>query len=127
MSKKLVQLLVVSDSELEMARNDTCLLVIAGCVASKLENLSSQVLENRSEVDGGTGTDALGIIALAEETMDTTDRESEASLGRATVKALVDNINKAIYRANFWRRNLRLRVLAARRLATGFAAASHFD
>ena len=40
-SKKLVQLLVVADGELEMAGDDTGLLVVAGGVAGQLEDLSS--------------------------------------------------------------------------------------
>jgi hypothetical protein len=51
-TEELVQLLVVADGELEMTRDDTRLLVVAGGVASQLEDLSSQVLENGSEIDG---------------------------------------------------------------------------
>jgi hypothetical protein len=80
-SKKLVQLLVVPDGELEMAGDDTGLLVVAGGVASQLEDLSREVLKDGSEVDGGTGTDTLSVVALAEETVDTTDGESETGLG----------------------------------------------
>jgi len=32
-------------------------------------------LEDGSEVDGGTGTDSLGVVASLEETVDTTDRD----------------------------------------------------
>lgn len=53
-SEKLVQLLIVADGELEMTRNDTGLLVIAGGVAGQLEDLSRQVFEDSSEVDGRT-------------------------------------------------------------------------
>jgi hypothetical protein len=80
-SEKLVQLLVVPDGELEMTGNDTGLLVVAGSVTGQLENLSSEVLEDGSEVDGGTGTDTLSVVALAEKTVDTTDGESETGLG----------------------------------------------
>jgi hypothetical protein len=80
-SEKLVQLLVVPDGELEMTGNDTGLLVVAGSVTGQLENLSSEVLKDSSEVDGGTGTDTLGVVALAEKTVDTTDGESETGLG----------------------------------------------
>lgn len=44
-------LLVVPDSKLKMPRNDTLLLVVASCIARELEDLSSQVLEDGSEVD----------------------------------------------------------------------------
>lgn len=81
-SEKLVQLLVVPDGELEMAGDDTGLLVVTGSVTGQLENLSSEVLEDGGEVDGGTGTDTLGVVALAEETVDTADGESKTGLGR---------------------------------------------
>lgn len=53
-TEQLVQLLVVADGELKMARNDTGLLVVTGSIASQLENLSSQILKDGSEVDRGT-------------------------------------------------------------------------
>ena len=53
-SKKLVQLLVVADGELQVAGDDTGLLVVTRGVASQLEDLSSQVFENGCEVDGRT-------------------------------------------------------------------------
>jgi hypothetical protein len=52
--EKLVQFLIVADGELEMTGDDTCLLVVAGSVTSQLEDFSSQVLEDSSEVDGST-------------------------------------------------------------------------
>jgi hypothetical protein len=84
MSEQLVQLLIVADSKLEMTGNDTGLLVVAGGVASQLENFSSKVLEDSSKIDGSTGTDTLGIVALSQETVDTTDGEGKTSLGRTT-------------------------------------------
>jgi hypothetical protein len=79
-SQELVQLLIVADGELEMTRNDTGLLVVARGVASQLEDFGCEVLENSGQVDWGTGADTLSIVALSEETMDTTDWESETSL-----------------------------------------------
>lgn len=83
-SQQLVQLLVVADGELEMTGNDTGLLVIAGSVTGKFENFSSEVLENGGKVDGGAGTDTLGIVALAKKTVNTADGECQTSLGRTT-------------------------------------------
>jgi hypothetical protein len=80
-SEQLVQLLVVADGELEMAGNDTGLLVVTGSVSGQLEDLSRQVLKDSGEVDGSTSTDTLSVVALAEETVDTTDGESETGLG----------------------------------------------
>ncbi|KAG9859207.1 hypothetical protein KCU68_g9, partial [Aureobasidium melanogenum] len=70
-SEKLVQLLVVADGKLKVTRDDTGLLVIASGVTGQLEDFGSQMC-----------TDTLGVVALAEETVDTTDGESETGLGR---------------------------------------------
>ena len=51
-AKKLVQLLIVPDGELEMTGDDTGLLVVTGGVASQLEDFGSQVLKDGCEVDG---------------------------------------------------------------------------
>jgi hypothetical protein len=80
-TEKLVQFLVIADSKLKMTGDDTGLLVITGGIASQLEDFSSEILENSSEVDGSTGTDTLSVVSLAEKTMDTTNGESQASLG----------------------------------------------
>ena len=53
-SEELVQLLIVADGELKVTGDDTGLLVVTSGVTSQLENLSSQVLEDGSEVDGST-------------------------------------------------------------------------
>ena len=41
MPKKLIQLFIVANRELEMAGNDTSLLVIAGGIAGQLEDFRS--------------------------------------------------------------------------------------
>jgi hypothetical protein len=53
-SEKLVQFLIVADGKLEMTGDDTGLLVVTGGVASQLEDFSSQVLKDGSQVDGST-------------------------------------------------------------------------
>ena len=45
-----MQFLIVSDSQLQMPWNDTLLLVVTGGIASQLEDLGGQVLQNGSEV-----------------------------------------------------------------------------
>ena len=80
-SEKLVQLLVVSDSELKMTWDDTGLLVVTSSVASQFENFGSKILEDGSEVDWSTSTNTLSIVALSEETVNTTNWESETGLG----------------------------------------------
>ena len=88
-TEKLVQFLVVADGQLEMTGDDSGLLVVTGGVASQLEDLGSEVLKDGSQVDWGTSTDTLSIVALAEETVDTTDWECETSLGRSAVREAV--------------------------------------
>lgn len=63
-SEQLVQFLVVSDSQLQVARDDTGLLVVTGSVTGQLENFSGKVFEDSSEVDWSTSTDTLSIVAL---------------------------------------------------------------
>ena len=54
MRQKLVELLVVADGELEVTGDDARLLVVTGGVASQLEDLGGEVLENGGNVDGCT-------------------------------------------------------------------------
>jgi len=77
--EQLVQLFVVADGELEMTGDDASLLVVTGSVAGQLEDFSGQVLHNGSQVDGGTSTDTLSIVSLAEETMNSANGELESS------------------------------------------------
>ena len=80
MPEKLVQFLVIADGELKMARDDTGLLVVTSSVASQFENFGGKVLENSSEVDWSTSTNTLSVVALSEQTVNTTDWESETGL-----------------------------------------------
>jgi hypothetical protein len=80
-TQKLVQFLIVADGKLEMTGDDTGLLVVTSGVASKFQDFSSEVLEDGCEVDWGTSTDTLSIVALSQQTMDTTNRECETRLG----------------------------------------------
>ena len=78
-SKKLVQLLVVPDGELKVTGDDSGLLVVTGSIASQLEDLSSQVLHDSSQIDRGTSSNTGSIVSLPQETMDTSNRELESS------------------------------------------------
>ena len=79
-AEQLVELLVVADSKLDVARDDALLLVVAGCVASELEDLSGEVLEDSSEVHRSTSADASSVPADTEVTVDAANRELQASL-----------------------------------------------
>lgn len=84
-TQELVQLLIVADGELEVTGDDTGLLVVTGGVTSQLEDFSSEVLEDGSQVDGSTGTDTLSVVALAEQTVDTSNGEGQTGLGGTAV------------------------------------------
>ena len=84
-TEQLVQLLVVADGQLEMAGDDTSLLVVSGSVAGQLEDLSGQVFENGRQVDRRSGTDALSVVAFPEKPVHTADGELQPSAGRASL------------------------------------------
>jgi hypothetical protein len=84
--QKLVQLLVVADRQLEMTRNDSRLLVVAGGVAGQLEHLCGQVLHDRRQVDGGAGPDSLGVVALAQQSVDPADGKLKTGATRPTLR-----------------------------------------
>ena len=81
-AEQLVQLLVVLDGKGDVTRHDASLLVVAGGVAGKLQDLSAEVLEDGGEVDGSSGAHAGGVLSLAEVTADTADGELKSGLGR---------------------------------------------
>jgi len=80
-SKQLVQLLIVLHSKGDVTGHNTSLLVVTGGIASKLEDLGTEVLEDGGEVDGGSGSHTGGVLALTEVTADTTDGELQSGLG----------------------------------------------
>lgn len=75
-----VEFFVTADGKLQVARVDALDLEILGGVASKLENFSSQVLQDGSGVHGSGGTNTLlGGSASLQVSVDTTDGELESS------------------------------------------------
>ena len=81
-SKQLVELLIVLNGKGQVTGHNTALLVVTGSVTGKLEDLGAEVLEDGSEVDGGTGSHTGGVLALTEVTSDTADGELQSGLGR---------------------------------------------
>ena len=82
-TEELVELLIVADGELDVARDDALLLVVAGGVTGELEDLSGEVLEDGGEVDWGTSTDASGVAADTKVAVNAADWELKSSLGGA--------------------------------------------
>ena len=87
LSEALVELLIILDGKLDVTRADAVLLVVLGGVASKLEELSTQVLKDGSHVDRGTSTDARGEATLLQVASKTSNRERQASLGGTALGA----------------------------------------
>ena len=76
-----VPFLVIADGKLKVMGYESGLLVVTGSIACKLEDLSSEVLHDCSQVDWGTGTNALSIVSLAEESVDTSNGELKSGPG----------------------------------------------
>jgi hypothetical protein len=81
LSEALVELFIILDGELDVARTNAVLLVILGSIASELEKFGCQILKDGSHVDRGTSTNTTSEATFLQITGKTTDREGEASLG----------------------------------------------
>ena len=81
--EELVELLVVADRELEVARRDAHALVVTRSVARKLEDLGAEILEARRHVDRGATAEAVRHLHAAHEACDAADRELESRLRTA--------------------------------------------
>ena len=81
-SQKFVELLVVPDGELQVTGDDPGLLVVPGGVSGELEDFRGEVLHDGGQVDGGSGSDAISVVALAEKTMDATHGELKSGPAR---------------------------------------------
>ena len=80
LAQELVQLLVVSDGELNVSRDDSLLLALLGGVSGELEDLGNEVLEDGGQVDRGTRADLAGIATVLQEATDAANRELQTSL-----------------------------------------------
>ena len=81
LSEEIVELNVVLDGQLDVARDDAILLVVLGGVAGELEKLGDEVLKNRGHVHRGTSANALGEATALQEAAEATNREGQTSLG----------------------------------------------
>ena len=74
-TKKFVQFFVISDGELQMTRNDSCLLVVTSGISGQFENFCAQVFENGGQVNWCTCSYSFSIVSLSQKTVNTTDWE----------------------------------------------------
>ncbi len=80
---ELVQFLIIADGELNVAWNDSGLLVVAGGISGEFQDFSAQVLEDGGGVDWGTSSDSLSVSALLEESGDSADWELQSGSSRS--------------------------------------------
>lgn len=76
--QELVQLFVVTDGQLQMSWDDPGLLVVAGSVSCQFEDLCCKILHDGCQINWCPCSDTITIVALSQETMDTTDWELES-------------------------------------------------
>ncbi|TEA24519.1 hypothetical protein DBR06_SOUSAS30410006, partial [Sousa chinensis] len=83
--QQLVELLVVADGQLQVARDDARLLVVAGRVTRQLQDLGRQVLQHRRQVHRRAGPDPLGVVALTEQAVHSAHGKLEPGPRRASL------------------------------------------
>ena len=84
--QQLVQLLVVTDGELQMSRDDSRLLVISRRVAGQLEHFGGQIFHNGCQIDGRASSHSLRVVALAKQTMNSADWELQSGSARTALR-----------------------------------------
>ena len=88
--QQFVQFLVITDSQLQMTWDDSCFLVVTSSVTGQFQNFSGQILENSSQIHGGTSAHTFGVVALSQQTVNTTDWELKPSTARARLALSLD-------------------------------------
>lgn len=81
--QEFVELLVVAYRQLEVPRYDPGLLVVPGRVSGQLEHLGGQVLHHGGEVHGRAGAHPLGVVAVAQQPVDSPHGKLQAGTVRA--------------------------------------------
>lgn len=111
MTQEFVQLLIVTDGKLKVTWDDTGLLVVTSGISRQFKNFGSKVFEDGSEINGSTyiaykyvfirvrrelltSTNTLGIVTLAKEAVNTSNRERETGLRRTPASNKVSDYNE---------------------------------
>ncbi|XP_014237177.2 uncharacterized protein LOC106659257 [Trichogramma pretiosum] len=81
--QEFVQFFVIADGQLEMSGDDPGLLVVTSGITCQLEDLSGQVFHDGSQVDWSSSTNSLGVVAFAEQTMNSAHWELKSSMVKA--------------------------------------------
>ena len=88
-AEEFVKLFVVSDSELEVARDDSGLFVVPGGVSGQFEDFGGKILHDGGEIDRSTGTNPGGVVSTSQMAVDTADRKLETSPDRSSLLRLL--------------------------------------
>ena len=80
-SHKFGELLVVSDSKLDVSWDDSASFVISGGVTCELEDLGGEVFKDGGEIDWGTGSNSLGVSSNSEVSGDSSNWELKSGSG----------------------------------------------
>lgn len=78
-AQQLVQLLVISDGQLQVTRDDSSLLVVAGSVTGQFQDLGSQVFKDGGQVYGCSSANSFRVVPLPQQSMHTTDWKLKTS------------------------------------------------
>src|SRR6218665_1282133 len=84
--QQLVQLLVVPDRQLQVARDDPRLLVVASSVSGQLKHFGRQVFHHGCQVHGSTGAHSLRVVPLPQQTVDSTNGELQTGSPRTALR-----------------------------------------
>lgn len=80
-TKKLVKFFVVSYRKLDVARDNSCLLIITSGITGEFENFSGEVLHYCGKINGRSSSNPVSISTFAKKTMDTANWELKSGLG----------------------------------------------
>ena len=76
-SEEFVQFLIVADSQLDVSGDDASPLVVLGGVSGELQEFRGEILEDGGHIDRSSGSGTLGVAALSEVSVDSSDGELE--------------------------------------------------
>ena len=80
-AQELGEFFVVADGELNVARHNSGLLVVAGSVASEFKNFSREVFKHRREVHRRASADSGRVLTDLQVARNTANRELKSRLG----------------------------------------------
>lgn len=82
--EKFVQFIVIANGQLKVSWTDAGFAIVRGSITSQFENFSDQILDSGGQIDGSTDADAGSIVALLQDTENTTDGKLQTGTDRFT-------------------------------------------